>query len=365
MPSSTSAMRVAQTGTPRTKLWVPSIGSTTHWRGLEPVGRELLADDGVARSGALELDADELLGLPVGVADEGEVGLGLDPQVLGAEACRGDPLDGVGEHVGEAQVVVIAGHGPQPSGAGPTEESSVRRRSGPLRSQSGLGRHLMTSVAAELMVFHGHAPPEGAAVRGAPRPGADSRTRPPDQRVVTPLHVGGHPCEEPLARSRSRPCPPPPCSPQVAAAAAATTPRPRQPQARRAATSPSRAATPRTRWSPAPPRRPVAATSSTRSSPSSSTTTPTPRRRERHRRVHRHDRQPELHRQAQQGLQVPRRHRGQGQELRRRLELRRLRAPMPRAAATSWARSRATPTSSAAVRATTRAPVRATPRPTS
>ena len=33
------------------------------------------------------------------------------------------------------------------------------------------------------------------------------------------------------------------------------------------------------------------------------------------------DGQPELHRQAQEGLQVPGRHRGQGQELRRRLEL--------------------------------------------
>ena len=58
--------------------------------------------------------------------------------------------------------------------------------------------------------------------------GSGSWTRPPDQRVVTPLHVGGHPCEEPLARSRSRPCPPSRCSPQVAAAATAATPRPRR-----------------------------------------------------------------------------------------------------------------------------------------
>jgi hypothetical protein len=34
---STSAMRVAQTGTPLTKLWVPSIGSITHRRGPWPV----------------------------------------------------------------------------------------------------------------------------------------------------------------------------------------------------------------------------------------------------------------------------------------------------------------------------------------
>ena len=36
-PSSTSAIRVAHTGTPRTKLCVPSMGSTIHWRGLDPV----------------------------------------------------------------------------------------------------------------------------------------------------------------------------------------------------------------------------------------------------------------------------------------------------------------------------------------
>src|SRR5690625_5918008 len=36
-PSSTRPIRVAQTGTPRTKLRVPSIGSITHWRAEEPV----------------------------------------------------------------------------------------------------------------------------------------------------------------------------------------------------------------------------------------------------------------------------------------------------------------------------------------
>ena len=55
------------------------------------------------------------------------------------------------------------------------------------------------------MVFHGARTPEGDALRGRPRSGAAPGTRPPDQRVVTPLNVGGHPCEEPLARSRSRP----------------------------------------------------------------------------------------------------------------------------------------------------------------
>ena len=138
MPSSTREMRVAHTGTPRTKLWVPSMGSMTHCRGRDPVGSNSSPLDGVARPGALELAADELLGGAVGVADEGEVGLGLDPQVLGAEPGDRDPLDGIREDVGEAQVVVVAGHVAQPSGRGP---KNLRPGVDPvaLRSQSSLG----------------------------------------------------------------------------------------------------------------------------------------------------------------------------------------------------------------------------------
>ncbi len=36
-PLSTNAIRVAQTGTPRTKFFVPSIGSMTHCRAPRPV----------------------------------------------------------------------------------------------------------------------------------------------------------------------------------------------------------------------------------------------------------------------------------------------------------------------------------------
>ena len=53
------------------------------------------------------------------------------------------------------------------------------------------------------------------------------------------------------------------------------------------------------------------------------------RARERHRRVHRDRGQPDLHGQAQAGLHVLRRHRGQGQELRRRVELHRVRPERP------------------------------------
>ena len=107
--SSTSAMRVAHTGTPRTKLCVPSMGSTTQRRARSG-RRELLALTASRGRVRLSWEADELLGGPVGVADQREVRLGLDPEVLGAEAGRRDALDGVREDVGEAQVVVVAGH---------------------------------------------------------------------------------------------------------------------------------------------------------------------------------------------------------------------------------------------------------------
>jgi len=73
-------------------------------------GLELLALDSVARAGAPELVAYHLLGPSVGVADQGEIGFGLDHKVLGSEACHGDPLHSIGKHVREAQVIVIGRH---------------------------------------------------------------------------------------------------------------------------------------------------------------------------------------------------------------------------------------------------------------
>ena len=74
-------------------------------------GLELLALDGVAGPGALELDPDQLLGRLVGVADQREVGLGLHDEVVRPEPGHRDPLDGVRQDMGKAQVVVI-GHLP-------------------------------------------------------------------------------------------------------------------------------------------------------------------------------------------------------------------------------------------------------------
>ena len=59
--STISAIRVAQTGTPRTKFLVPSIGSITQRRWLCPVEPCLLAEHGVAGPGPRQRAADALL----------------------------------------------------------------------------------------------------------------------------------------------------------------------------------------------------------------------------------------------------------------------------------------------------------------
>lgn len=75
-----------------------------------PGRAELLAHHGVARAGPGQLVADEFLRRAVGIAHRGEVRLGLDRQVLGAEPGHGHPLDGIGKDVGQAEIVVVT-HG--------------------------------------------------------------------------------------------------------------------------------------------------------------------------------------------------------------------------------------------------------------
>ena len=111
MSSSTSEIRVAQAGTPRTKLCVPSMGSMTQRRGPCPVVSNSSPSTASRGRVRLSCDADELLGRLVGVADEGEVGLGLHDEVVRPEPRHRDPLDGVRQDMGKAQVVVI-GHLP-------------------------------------------------------------------------------------------------------------------------------------------------------------------------------------------------------------------------------------------------------------
>ena len=110
---------MAQTGTPRTKFLVPSIGSTTHWRWLWPVepcsspstaSRDRTRDEGAA---------DGLLDGLVGVGDRRQVGLAHHVQVECLEAVVGDRVGVVGEHVGQAQVVGVVDPSGELPDAGP------------------------------------------------------------------------------------------------------------------------------------------------------------------------------------------------------------------------------------------------------
>ncbi len=65
---------------------------------------ELLAEDGVGGTLAREARTDERLDGAVGVADRGEVGLGVDDEVGGAEASGGDGVGGVRELECQRQV---------------------------------------------------------------------------------------------------------------------------------------------------------------------------------------------------------------------------------------------------------------------
>jgi len=71
---------------------------------------ELLTLDRIPRAGAFELVANDLLGRLVGVADQGQIGFGLDHEIVGTEARHRDPFHGIGKHVREAQVIVIGRH---------------------------------------------------------------------------------------------------------------------------------------------------------------------------------------------------------------------------------------------------------------
>ncbi len=60
----------------------------------------------------------------VGVADRGQVRLGVDDQVLGEEALHRHAVDGVGQDMGQAQVVVILRHALTLARPGPTSPHS-------------------------------------------------------------------------------------------------------------------------------------------------------------------------------------------------------------------------------------------------
>ena len=109
-PSAISPISVAQTGTPRTKFLVPSIGSMTQQRGLDAGPAVLLAEHRVPWPGPAQHVAQRLLGGQVGIGDRGQVGLGLHGQVERTEPAHGDVVRRVSEDMGEPQVVVETRH---------------------------------------------------------------------------------------------------------------------------------------------------------------------------------------------------------------------------------------------------------------
>ena len=107
---SSSAIRVAHTGTPRTKFFVPSIGSMTQRRAPCPSTPNSSPETASSGRSRASRRADRLLHGAVGVADRGQVGLGLDHEVGRAEAVHGDRVGGVGEAQREREVVGVGGH---------------------------------------------------------------------------------------------------------------------------------------------------------------------------------------------------------------------------------------------------------------
>ena len=85
--------------------------------GQSLVSPKLLADDPVVGSGRPEVRAQQLLGRTVGIADRGEVRLGLDDEVERLEPVEGQQVSGVGHGKPESQVVGVRRHNEEVSRA--------------------------------------------------------------------------------------------------------------------------------------------------------------------------------------------------------------------------------------------------------
>ena len=68
----------------------------------------LLPVDSVTGPGTAQVFTDHALGLTVGGGDRGQVGLGLDLEVLGVEVAGGEAVHLVGNGVGQEEVVAPA-----------------------------------------------------------------------------------------------------------------------------------------------------------------------------------------------------------------------------------------------------------------
>ena len=72
---------------------------------------EFLAEHGIPGTGTGQLAADGLLGRLVRISDRRQVRLGLDVEVQRLEAAHGLVIHGIGQHMGQAQVIVVARSG--------------------------------------------------------------------------------------------------------------------------------------------------------------------------------------------------------------------------------------------------------------
>ena len=104
-PSRSSAISVAQTGMPREKFLVPSIGSTIQRDGSAVVAF-LLAEHALAGPLARDPLTQHALGRAVGIGDRRQVRLRLDVQVGRTKTRQRQRVGGVGklESVGEVGV---------------------------------------------------------------------------------------------------------------------------------------------------------------------------------------------------------------------------------------------------------------------
>ena len=109
---------MAHTDTPRTKFFVPSIGSITHRRGLPASPLMPYSSPRIesSRPGAFEVLAHLALDGAVGVGDRRQVGFALHHEVAGEEPRGRERVGGVGQLVGKPQVGIPVGHGPTLSG---------------------------------------------------------------------------------------------------------------------------------------------------------------------------------------------------------------------------------------------------------
>ena len=114
------------TGTPRTKFFVPSIGSSTHCRPAESrCAAELFAEHRIIGTARRQRRPQQLFGRFVGVGDRRKVGFGIDPQIERTEPVQASARRRrrpVSRREGE--VIRDRGHGSSPT-TGPRVAGSI------------------------------------------------------------------------------------------------------------------------------------------------------------------------------------------------------------------------------------------------